>query len=94
MTGAGRPQPVLAELTPAAIYLVLTVDPGGERAVRQLLAGLDKLTAQVAALHPEGGLTAVAGIGSQAYDRVIGGARPAELHPFEPIVGARHTAVS
>ena len=28
------------------------------------------------------------------WDRLFGGPRPAELHPFREIVGARHTAVA
>ena len=33
-----EPQPVLAPLTTAAIFMVLTIDPGGEETVRDLLA--------------------------------------------------------
>src|SRR5262249_58779875 len=42
----------------------------------------------------EGGLSCVAGSGWEAWTRLFGGPRPAELHPFRELVGARHRAVS
>jgi len=36
--GQPVPQPVLVPLTAAAIFLVLTIDPGGEAAVRDVLS--------------------------------------------------------
>ena len=39
---APEPQPVLSPLTASAIFLVVTVDPGGEEAVRDLLADLGR----------------------------------------------------
>ena len=39
----------------------------------------------------EAGLTCVMGIGSDAWDRLFGDPRPAELHPFKEIrAGTRH----
>ena len=35
---ATDPQPILSPLTEAAIFLTVTVDPGGEDGVRDLLA--------------------------------------------------------
>ena len=43
---------------------------------------------------PDGGLTCVSGIGSDAWDRLFSGPRPAELHPFREIAGAKHHAVA
>ena len=37
-------------------------------------------------------MAAVAGIGSDAWDRLFAGPRPAELHPFRPLAGAVHQA--
>jgi hypothetical protein len=37
------PQPVLSPLTTSAIFLVVTIDPGGEPAARDLLADLPTL---------------------------------------------------
>ncbi|HET9172209.1 MAG TPA: Dyp-type peroxidase [Actinospica sp.] len=87
-----EPQPVLTPLTAAAIFLVATIEPGGEDAVRDTLADLAGLVRSVGFRIPDGGLTAVAGIGSAAWDRLFPGARPAELHPFERLEGPRHTA--
>ncbi len=89
-----EPQPVLAPLTAAAIFLVLTLEPGGEQAVRDLLADWAALQRAVGFRVPEAPLACVAGIGSAAWDRLFGGPRPAELHPFRELSGTVHRAVS
>jgi putative iron-dependent peroxidase len=88
------PQAVLSPLTRTAIFLVVTVDPGGEPVARELLSELSALQRAVGFRAPEGRLSCVAGIGSQAWDRLFGGPRPAELHPLRELVGAVHRAVS
>ncbi|MFJ5925784.1 Dyp-type peroxidase [Kitasatospora sp. NPDC092948] len=87
-----QPQPVLATLTGAAVFLVLTIEEGGEQAVRDLLPGLGGLTRSVGTRAPDDGLTLVVGIGSDAWDRLFAGPRPAGLHPFEELAGRRHLA--
>jgi putative iron-dependent peroxidase len=87
-------QPVLSPLTGAAIFLVVTVDPGGEAIVRDLLADCAGLQRAVGFRIPDGGLTVVVGVGSAAWDRLFSGPRPAELHPFPQIVGEKHHAVT
>ncbi|MFJ6136227.1 Dyp-type peroxidase [Kitasatospora sp. NPDC092286] len=87
-----QPQAVLTPLTSAAVFLVLTVDPGGEQAVRDLLPDLAGLRRSVGFRAPEGGLTCVTGIGSDVWDRLFSGPRPAGLHPFQEVTGARHRA--
>jgi porphyrinogen peroxidase len=87
-------QPVLTPLTGDAIFLVVTIDPGGEAAVRALLTDCAGLQRAVGFRIPDGGLTCVVAVGSAAWDRLFSGPRPAELHPFPEIVGARHRAVS
>jgi len=84
---------VLAPLTTAAIFLVLTIEPGGEQAVRDLLADWAGLQRAVGFRAPDA-LACVAGIGSHAWDRLFAGPRPAELHPFRELTGAVHRAVS
>ena len=93
---AGPPvaQPVLTPLTASAVILVLSIEPSGESAVRDLLADLSGLARTVSFRLPDGGLAVVAGIGSAAWDRLFTGPRPAELHPFEALEGDRHRAVS
>jgi putative iron-dependent peroxidase len=87
-----EPQPVLARLTTSAIFLVLTIDPGGEAAVRDLLADWAGLQRSVGFRAPGDDLACVVAIGSQAWDRLFAGPRPAELHPFRELAGARHHA--
>ena len=87
------PQPVSAPLTRAAIFLVATINPGpaSTSAVRSLCADLSALTRAVGFRDIEAGLTCVMGIGSDAWDRLFGDPRPAELHPFKEIrAGTRH----
>ena len=89
-----EPQGVLTPLTDTAIFLVLTVDPGAEDDVRDLLTDVAGLTRSVGFRIPEGMLTCVVGIGSALWDRLFDGPRPAVLHPFKKVVGARHVAVA
>jgi porphyrinogen peroxidase len=82
---------VLAPLTTAAIFLVLTIEPGGEATVRDLLADWAGLQRAVGFRAPDA-LACVAGIGSRAWDRLFAGPRPAELHPFRELAGTVHRA--
>jgi putative iron-dependent peroxidase len=88
------PQPVLSPQAPVAVFLVVTIEPGGEPAVRDLLAGLAGLVRAVGFPSPDGGLGCVAGVGSAAWDRLFKGPRPQQLHPFEELNGPRHHAVA
>lgn len=94
MTDAATPQAVLEPLTEAAIFLVVTVDDGGEQVARDLLGDLSGLTRAVGFRSLEDRLTCIAGIGAGAWPRVVGGDPPSGLHPFREIAGAEHTAVS
>jgi porphyrinogen peroxidase len=87
-----EPQPVLTPLTSAAIFLVLTIGPGGEAACRDLLSDWTSLERAVGFRSPVSGLACVAAVGSRAWDRLFAGPRPAELHPFRELSGARHRA--
>jgi porphyrinogen peroxidase len=88
------PQPVLTPLSAAAIFLVVTVNPGGEAAVRDLLTDVAALSRSVGFRIPGAGLAVVAGVGSDAWGRLFSGPRPAELHPFRALSGPKHRAVS
>jgi putative iron-dependent peroxidase len=96
MTGHVRqePQPVLSPLTAAAIFLVVSVKAGGEPTVRDLLPDLAGLQRSVGFRAPGGELSCVAGVGSAAWDRLFGGPRPAELHPFRELAGAKYIAIA
>ena len=88
-------QPVAAPLTRAAIFLVVTINPGPNNRTRVQLfcADLPALSRAVEFRNLEAGLTCVMGIGSEAWDRLFGHPRPAELHPFREI-RSRHAVSS
>ena len=86
-------QPVASPLTRAAIFLVVTLNPGPDNraAVRSLCGDLAALLRAVEFRDLEGGLSCVMALGSEAWDRLVGRPRPAELHVFSEIrAGARH----
>ena len=92
MTLPVEPQPVLAPLTSAAIFLVVGIEPGGEETAHDVLADISGLVRTVGFRVPDGRLSCVVGVGSEAWDRLFTGPRPAELHPFQALAGPRHTA--
>ena len=86
-------QPVASPLTRAAIFLVETVKPGSASrdTMRAFCGDLAALVRAVEFRDLEGGLSCVMGFGANAWDRLFGAPRPAELHPFREIrSGARH----
>ncbi|MDY6997287.1 MAG: Dyp-type peroxidase [Actinomycetota bacterium] len=91
-----RPQPVLTPLSPAAIFLVATIDDGAAAAatVHDALAELSGLVRAVGFRVPTAQLKLIAGIGSAAWDRLFAGPRPAALHEFVELDGGRHHAPS
>src|SRR5882757_8023797 len=87
------PQPVTAPLTPAAIFLVATIDEGGEGAVHDALGDISGgLVRAVGFRDSDKQLSVVTSIGSDAWDRLFSGPRPAELTPFIELDGGRHRA--
>jgi putative iron-dependent peroxidase len=86
------PQPVLAPLTPAAIFLVATIEKRGEATVHNALPDLSGLVRAIGFRDPTKHLSVVVSIGSEAWDRLFAGPRPVELHPFVELAGPRHTA--
>ena len=91
-----RPQPVLSPLSPAAIFLVATIDdsPAAAASVHAALAELSGLVRAVGFRVPDAQLRLIAGIGSAAWDRLFSGPRPARLHEFVALTGPRHHAPS
>src|SRR6266581_2059960 len=90
------PQPVATPLTRAAIFLVVTINPGaGHRAaIRSFCADLAALVRSVGFREQEGTLSCVLGLGSDAWDRLFGKPRPRELHKFREIRAGERHAVS
>lgn len=91
------PQAVVQALTKAAIFIVATINPGRANceAVRSLCGDLPGLLRAVGFRDIEGDLSCVMGIGSDAWDRLFGSPRPAELHPFREFrAGPRHAVAT
>jgi putative iron-dependent peroxidase len=87
-----EPQAILQAPTEAAIFLVLCASAGAESDIREALADVGGLIRSVSFRIPDGALSCVVGIGAQLWDQMVGGPRPALLHPFVEIDGARHKA--
>jgi putative iron-dependent peroxidase len=86
------PQSVVAKLTSAAIFLVVTLnpEPHHEEPVRALCGDLSSLLRGIGFRAPDGRLSCVMGFGSDAWDRIFGQPRPSGLHPFREIRGQHH----
>ena len=89
-------QNVVAPLTRAAILLVVCIrhEPDSYALLRSFCAGLSGLIRAVEFRDIEAGLTCVVGFGSDAWDKLFGSPRPAELHPFREILSGSRHAVS
>src|SRR5579864_5775831 len=90
-------QAVDAPLTRAAIFLVATLNPGSENCamLRSFCGDFAALVRAVEFRDLEAGLSCVMGIGSDAWDRLFGSPRPAELHPFREFrAGSRHAVAT
>ncbi|MZD04508.1 Dyp-type peroxidase [Streptomyces sp. SID5785] len=85
-------QDIVSKPAKAAVFLVLTVAPGGEETVRETLSEVTSLHRSVAFRSPDDALSCVVGIGSTAWDRLFAGTRPRDLHPFQALAGPRHLA--
>jgi porphyrinogen peroxidase len=91
------PQAVVQPLTRAAIFVVVTINPGVESraAIRSLCGDLAALLRAVGFRDLSGQLSCVMGFGSDAWDQLFGPPRPAELHPFREIrAGSRHAVAT
>jgi len=90
------PQLVSSPLTKVAIFLVVTINPGDDHraTVLSLCADLSALLRGVGFRNLDGALSCIMGIGSDAWDRLFGSPRPAELHPFREIRSGPRHAVS
>jgi putative iron-dependent peroxidase len=91
------PQLVVQDLTRAAIFVVVTINPGttNRAAVRSFCGDLPALVRAVGFRDIGGNLSCVMGIGSDAWDRLFRQPRPAELHPFREFKsGVRHAVTT
>jgi putative iron-dependent peroxidase len=86
-------QPIVAPLSRAAIFLVATLKTGDDAraTLRSFCGDLGGILRAVEYRNIEAGLSCIMGIGSNAWDRLFGQPRPAELHPFREVqAGTRH----
>jgi porphyrinogen peroxidase len=91
------PQPVTAPLTRAAIFLVVTINPGSENAsaVRKFFGDLPALLRSVGFRSLGETLPCVISIGANAWGRLFeNGPRPKELHPFREFHSADRHAIA
>jgi porphyrinogen peroxidase len=96
-SGPPEPQPVVAPLTGAAIFLIVVLNPDDDSAatVRDLCADLAGLVRAVGFRDLEGHLSCVTGFGAAAWDLIAGTDRPAGLHSFREIkAGPRHAVAT
>ena len=91
---APEPQQILVPASQSSIFLVCVVQPGHEGEVQALLADVNGVRRSVGFRIPEAQLSCVTGIGSELWDRLFDGPRPAELHVLPEIAGERHVSVS
>lgn len=92
----GLPQAVDAPLSRAAVFLVATINPGPDNRniTRSLCGDLAALIRAVEFRDIEAALSCVAGFGSEAWDRLFGAPRPANLHSFREIHSGQRYAVA
>src|SRR5580704_12849882 len=90
------PQTVVGPLTRAAIFLVVCIrlEQDNRAKLRSFCGDLAGLVRAVEFRDVEAGLTCVIGFGSDAWDKLFGAPRPAELHPFRGIRAEGRHAVS
>jgi putative iron-dependent peroxidase len=89
-----EPQTIVEPSTEAAVFLVLTANPGSEDVIRDLIADASGLKRSVGFRVPEATLTLIVGIGAGLWARLFGEPAPAGLHPFTALRGPRHVAPS
>jgi putative iron-dependent peroxidase len=89
-------QLVSSPLTRSAIFLVVTINSGDKNraAVLSLCADLSGLVRAVGFRDIEGAVSCIMGVGSEAWDRLFGSPRPAELHSFREFRSGPRHAVS
>ena len=87
-----EPQSVSSAVTRNAFFIVVTVneDAASRAAVRGWCADVANLVRAVGKRVPGGNLSCVVGFSSDAWDKLFGEPRPAQLHPFREFgTGAR-----
>jgi porphyrinogen peroxidase len=89
-------QPVAAQLSRSAIFLVANLNEGAQstQRIRAFCGDLAAIVRAVGFRNLDGGLSCVMGFGSDAWDRLFGEPRPRELHPFREVHGKHHAVAT
>jgi porphyrinogen peroxidase len=96
VSSAPQPQDVAGPLTRAAVFLVVNLNktPETRARVRSVCSDMAALVRAVGFRELHETLSCVVGIGSAAWDHLVGGARPAELHAFREVRAEGRVAAS
>lgn len=91
-----EPQAVLAPLSRAAVFLVVTVNPDAtsRTRVREFCDDLPGLVRAVGFRDLDAHLSCVVSFGAHAWPELFGIPAPTALHPFRAIRGYRHDAIA
>ncbi len=91
-----EPQSVNAPLSRSAVFLVVTVGDSAEAlsAVIDVVSDIGGLVRAVGFRDLGARLSCNVGIGRALWDRLGQKSTPAQLHPFYPVTGEKHTAPS
>jgi putative iron-dependent peroxidase len=91
-----EPQSVDSPLSRSAVFLTVALSdaPDAAARVRTVLGDIGGLVRSVGFRDLDGLLSCIVAIGANAWDAVTGLPRPAELHPFLEIRGAKHRALA
>jgi putative iron-dependent peroxidase len=91
-----EPQSIVAPLSRAAVFLVVSIGsvPDAIQRVRGVIADIGGLVRAVGFRDLQGRLSCNVAIGSAAWNRLGQSRRPAQLRPFAEIRGPVHTAVA
>ncbi|MEM5316601.1 Dyp-type peroxidase [Paraburkholderia sp. JHI869] len=91
-----EPQSVSSAVTRNAFFIVATVneDAASRATVRAWCADVANLVRAVGKRVPAGNLSCVVGFSSDAWDKLFGEPRPAELHPFREFGTGERKAIA
>ncbi|MEM5329468.1 Dyp-type peroxidase [Paraburkholderia sp. JHI2823] len=91
-----EPQSVSSAVTRNAFFIVATVneDAASRATVRAWCADVANLVRAVGKRVPAGNLSCVVGFSSDAWDKLFGEPRPAELHPFREFGSGERKAIA
>jgi porphyrinogen peroxidase len=89
-----NPQPIVAPLSRAAIFLTVSVNPdlAGVETVKSFLGDYAGIVRAVQQRDLEADLTSVLAFGAHAWSRLFGDPLPAELHTFKEIRAGERVA--